>query len=147
MAKKSKRVKYSPVPPSGKSIRVPSDIHTIDQQTFKWRVNDNYIDYDHQDWGWNKVGIQEFFQELLHRLHDYESMTWADLLNRRSCHYMPIEKIVNEAQRRLSQRCLDIENLVQIDMKQPCRLWGYRDRQILYLIWHDPQHTVYQVQR
>ena len=121
------------------------DPTSFDDTNFKWRVHNNYIDYDHEEWGWGKVTIQKFFKELLNRLQDYETMTWDEILHRDSCHDMEVSKLCAEAQRRLFQIHSDIDTLHQLDMEQPCRLWGYRDRQILYLIWHDPNHNVYPV--
>ena len=92
-----------------------------------------------------KVKIQEFFQNILPRLQDYETMTWNDILRRDHCHDWVVSEICAKAQQRLREIHPDIDTLHQIDMQQLCRLWGYRDRQTLYLIWHDPQHTVYPV--
>jgi len=132
-------------PKFDRTPRKLTDPISFDDTNFKWRVHNNYIDYDHEEWGWGKVTIQEFFKELLNRLQDYETMTWNEVLRRDSCHDMEASKLSPAAQRRLLQILPDIDTLHQLDMKQPCRLWGYRDRQILYLIWHDPKHTIYPV--
>jgi len=142
---KRKRVKSTYQPSSKKAVRIAESVDGLRQLNFKWRVDDRYIDYDHEEWGWGKVTIQEFFKELLNRLQDYETMTWDEVLRRDSCHDMEASKLSPAAQQRLLQILPDIDTLHQLDMKQPCRLWGYRDRQVLYLIWHDPKHTVYPV--
>lgn len=56
---------------------------------------------------------------------------------------MPISQIESKAQSRLYDRCGDIDTLHQIDIDRRCRLWGHKKGQFLYLIWHDPNHTVY----
>ena len=142
---KRKRVRSSYQPSSKKAVHITENVDGLRQLNFKWCVDDKYIDYDHEEWGWGKVTIQEFFRELLHRLQDYETMTWDEVLRRDSCHDMEASRLSQEAQRRLLQILPEIDTLHQLDMKQPCRLWGYRDRQVLYLIWHDPHHTVYPV--
>ena len=142
---KRKRVKSSYQPSSTKAVHIVENVDGLRHLNFRWRVDDRYIDYDHEEWGWGKVTIQEFFKELLNRLQDYETMTWNEVLRRDSCHDMEASKLSPAAQRRLLQILPDIDTLHQLDMKHPCRLWGYRDRQILYLIWHDPKHTVYPV--
>ena len=142
---KRKRAKSSYQPSSKKVVHIAENVDGLRKLNFKWRVDDRYIDYDHEEWGWGKVTIQEFFKELLNRLQDYETMTWDEVLRRDSCHDMEASKLSPEAQRRLLQILPEIDTLHQLDMKQPCRLWGYRDRQVLYLIWHDPKHTVYPV--
>ncbi len=142
---KRKRAKSNFRPKPQKVPRIAENVDGLRQLKFRWRVDDRYIDYNHEEWGWGKVTIQEFFKELLNRLQDYETMTWGEVLRRDSCHDMEASKLSPAAQRRLLQILPDIDTLHQLDMKQPCRLWGYRDRQILYLIWHDPKHTVYPV--
>jgi len=142
---KRKRVKSSYQPSSTKAVYIVENVDGLRHLNFRWRVDGRYIDYDHEEWGWGKVTIQEFFKELLNRLQDCETMTWNEVLRRDSCHDMEASKLSPAAQRRLLQILPDIDTLHQLDMKQPCRLWGYRDRQILYLIWHDPKHTVYPV--
>ncbi len=142
---KRKRAKSSYQPSSTKAARIVENVDGLRSLNFRWRVDDRYIDYDQEEWGWGKVTIQEYFKELLNRLHDYETMTWDEVLRRDSCHDMEASELSPAAQRRLLQILPDIDTLHQLDMKQPCRLWGYRDRQTLYLIWHDPKHTVYPV--
>lgn len=142
---KRKRAKSDFQPRQRKAVRIAEDVDGLRSLNFKWRADERYIDYDHREWGWKKVKIKEFFQKLLPRLQDYETMTWDEVLRRDSCHDMEASKLSPAAQRRLLQILPDIDTLHQLDMKQPCRLWGYRDRQILYLIWHDPKHTVYPV--
>lgn len=142
---KRKRAKAKYQPSIKKTAHIAENVDGLRQLNFKWRVDDRYIDYDHEKWGWGKVTIQKFFKELLHRLQDYETMTWDEILRRNSCHDMEVSELCGEAQRRLLQIHPDVDTLHQLAMKQPCRLWGYRDRQVLYLIWHDPNHTVYPV--
>jgi hypothetical protein len=36
----------------------------------------------------------------------------------------------------------DIDILYQVDISEFGRVFGYRDRMLFYLIWHDPNHTV-----
>ena len=145
MGKRQPSKKKGVTPKFDRTPRKLTDPISFDDTNFKWRVHDNYIDYDHAEWGWGNVTIQVFFKDLLRRLQDYETMTWDEVMRRNSCHNMEASKLCQEAQRRLIQILPEIDTLHQLDMKQPCRLWGYRDRQVLYLIWHDPQHTVYPV--
>ena len=133
-------------PPPQRKPRSIEDVGTIGAQLFRWRANNKYIDYDHTDWGWGKLSCRDFFNILIARLHDFEQSTWADLEKRKSCHPMPVENIEDKAQQRLYEICGDeIDSLYQVDINQQCRLWGYRDRTIFYLIWHDPKHSVYLV--
>ncbi|MFC1933087.1 hypothetical protein ACFLXU_05625 [Chloroflexota bacterium] len=144
MARKKPRIAQTPQ--AKKKPRTIEDISSIGRSYFRWRVNNKYVDYDHKEWGWGHLSCKDFFQILVERLHDYEQTTWDDLSRRQSCHPMPIDIIEPEAQGRLCELCgSEVDSLYQVDISQRCRLWGYRDRTIFYLIWHDPEHTVYKV--
>lgn len=139
---KRKQVKSKFHPTPQKSVHIAEDVDSYRRQNFKWRVIEKYIDYDDEEWGWKQVDIRRFFQKLLPRLHDYETMTWDEIFRRQSCHSWEIGEIPIKAQRKLREKYPENETFHQIDMEQPCRLLGIRDRQILYLIWYDPHHTV-----
>ena len=143
-----KQVKYGQKPPDSTKIpRVPDAANQLDGKLFKWRVSPNYTDYEHQEWGWGQVPITEFFDMLIDRLHNYEDMTWQDLLSRKHCHGITVDRIDNKAQDRLREVCRDIDVLHQIDFGKLGRLWGYRDRRTFFLIWRDKKHTVYKCKR
>jgi len=142
---KRKRVKSSYQPSSTKAVHIAENVDGLRHLNFRWRVDDRYIDYDHKEWGWEKVTIQKFFKELLNRLQDYETMTWDEILRHQSCHDMEASELCGDAQRRLQEMRLDIDTLHQLQITQKYRLWGFRHLQTFYLIWHDPNHTVYPV--
>jgi len=147
MSKRQRRAKFSTPPLQTKSPRIAESVDDLTTLNFKWRMDEVYIDYDHEEWGWEQVGIRQFFQCLLPRLQEYETMTWNEIVQRPSCHPMEVSKVCRAAKRRLQEIHPEIDTLHQIDMQQPCRLWGYRDRQILYIIWHDPNHSVYPLKK
>jgi len=144
---KKKTIRAGKIPKGKKEVRIPSEADKFGEQLFKWRVNYSYIDLDHEEWGWSKLRVRDFFDILVNRLHGYETMTWDDLLRRKSCHPMPISEIETKAKDRLSETCEGIDTLHQIDIDRRCRLWGYKGGQFLYLIWHDPHHTVCSIRR
>lgn len=147
MSKQQKRAKFSTSPLRRKAPHIAENVDALATLTFKWRMSEPYIDYDHEEWGWGQVEIRQFFQYLLPRLQDYETMTWNEITQRTSCHPIGVSRICSAAKRRLQEIHPDIDTLHQIDMRQPCRLWGYRDRQTLYIIWHDPNHSVYPLKK
>jgi len=143
-----KKPRVAQIPRVKKKPRTIEDVNSIGKAYFRWRVNNKYVDYGHREWGWGHLTCRDFFQILIERLHDYEQTTWDDLSQRHSCHPMPIENIQPDAQERLCEVCgSEIDSLYQVDINPRCRLWGYRDRAIFYLIWHDPKHTVYRVKK
>ena len=147
MPKRQRRATFRTPPSEGKTPHIAENVDVLTTLNFKWRMSEEYIDYDHEEWGWGQVRIRQFFHHLLPRLQDYETMTWNDVTQRPSCHPMEVSRICPAAKRRLQETHPDIDTLHQIDMQQPCRLWGYRDKQILYIIWYDPHHSVYPLKR
>lgn len=145
---KNKKPRIQAAPSSTKIPRALEEPSQLGSKLFKWRVNSKYIDFDHQEWGWGHLTCKYFFQTLIERLHEYESMPWDEIARRDSCHPMPVQNIEPAAQDRLREMFNnEIDTLYQVDTTKRCRLWGYRDRTIFYLIWHDPNHTVYRVKK
>jgi hypothetical protein len=145
---KDKRPRTRYIPQQDKVPRKIEEPNNLGSSYFKWKVNDRFVDYDHKEWGWGQLTCRDFFKILTERLHEYESMTWDDLSRRHSCHNMPVENIEKTAQDRLCDICdAEVDSLYQVDINPRCRLWGYRDRTIFYLIWHDPNHSVYKTEK
>jgi hypothetical protein len=145
---KNNKPRIRQLPQANKVPRKLEEPEKLGSSLFRWRVNPRYVDFKHHEWGWGKLSCKDFFDILAERLHEYEQMTWDNLSQRRSCHPMPVENIKLEAQGRLCEICgNEIDSLYQVDINPRCRLWGYRDRAIFYLIWHDPDHTVYQTEK
>jgi len=142
MAKKPKpSIVRAPV--TNKIPHTSKEINDIENKLFRWRINSNFIDLDHDEWGWkNHLDIKGFFDLLEKHLHRYESTEWHELQRQKSCHPLPVEKTVDKAQRRLSDRCPDIDSLFQVSVGNKRRVWGVRKEDIFYLIWYDPDHTV-----
>lgn len=142
MPKRKPRRRKELGPPGAKNPLRLQDPDALENKLFRWRATDEYIDYNDEDWGWGQVTIQVFFQEILPRLQQYETMTWSDIFRRNSCHYWDINKMPTKARNKLKRKYPQHDTFHQIDILQPCRLLGWRDRQILFLIWYDPNHTI-----
>jgi hypothetical protein len=88
-------------------------------------------------------------QNIENRLHEYERIRWSELTG--SSHPLPINRIIPKAQRRFFELGYgDYENLYQFDIRnggQKQRLWGLRVENIFKILWWDPRHEVYPVQK
>jgi hypothetical protein len=140
---KRPRKKYSQNPHSKKSPKIVQNPDLYEDVQFKWRVNNKYIDYDDEEWGWGKVLINSFFDKCLTFLQHYEDMSWARMKEEQHCHPVALKDITKRAQNRIFKLFGDIDDLYQVKAEGKCRLFGRKDRQIFYLIWHDENHTVY----
>ena len=130
-------------PPKTKTPVSVEDVNALENMQFKWRATPQYVDYDEKDWGWDNVAIKRFFNKCLKRLQHYEGMTWVQIKEADNCHPVPLRDIVPKAQKRIASRYRDMDDLWQVKAEGICRLFGRKDRQIFYLIWHDEHHTVY----
>ena len=107
---------------------------------FCWRMND--VDWD-GPWGWQKVTTVELIRTIIPKLHDYETMTWAQVDGPSGSHFVDFEQLCSEAQRRLSEiGKTEQAQLFSLRMTGPKRIWGIRDVKILRLLWWDPEHSV-----
>jgi hypothetical protein len=138
-----KKPKSAYNPPKNKIPVTVEDVHALENMQFKWRATPQYVDYDEEEWGWGNVAMERFFNKCLKHLQHYENMTWAQIKEADNCHPVPLGDIVAKAQRRIVSKHGDMDDLWQVKAEGRCRLFGHKDRQIFYLIWHDKYHTVY----
>lgn len=88
--------------------------------------------------------------DIIGLLCEYEKMTWSEATQRRHTHPMPTHKICKRARNRLIELGHDdAANLYQIEIAggYKRRLWGFRQQNILQILWWDPNHTVYPTKR
>ena len=139
--RKKPKSKYNP--PKNKIPVTVEDVYALENMQFKWRATAQYVDYDEEEWGWGRVGMKRFFNKCLKYLQHYENMTWAKIKETDNCHPVPLVDIVSKAQKRIISKYGDMDALWQVKAEGICRLFGRKDGQTFYLIWHDERHTVY----
>ena len=140
MAKKKPKKSKALNPRSEKIPRKLQDPISHDASSFLWRVNNNYIDYGHPEFGWGKVEILFFLQKIVQVLQGYEGLTWYEVKEKGHCHPWGLDEIPRECYRRLEERQIDVEQLYQIGLGNKPRIIGYKDRAIFYLMWWDAEH-------
>ncbi len=147
MAKKHKRPGKGFNPGSSKKPRITPEA----PQPFRWRAD--YADLSSQVWGWSRVAISEFFRHILKKLHQLEDSNWNELIGQDQVHFMSPSDIAREAQKRIE--ALTAEGIIPEDLTGEylaslrftgrARVWGYKVGKYFYMIWWDPDHTVYPV--
>jgi hypothetical protein len=137
---KKKKPFYSVRPPTKKkprTIEVPED---FESQTIVWHISTICRE---GNWGWEKVGREVFWKDIVKKLSLLESMTWANIKAGRRGKTIPVSRICREAQRHLSAiRQDDTDKLFELRLSAKERVWGIRDRRVLRVLWWDPKHTV-----
>lgn len=100
------------------------------------------------NWGWRSVAARVWWNEILPKLQDLESMTWAEIMQAaggrtrgNNNHFVQVEKLTGQAKARLAEiRQEDVSELFSLRLTATTRIYGIRDRRALKLLWYDPYH-------
>ncbi|HUX58326.1 MAG TPA: hypothetical protein VMV77_15245 [Bacteroidales bacterium] len=134
---KSPKQEFNPM--SGKTPRHKVDVINYQTQHPSWQIA--RIDMDGR-WGWNNIEESELKTEVLSKIKNFESNTWAEILGDNN-HEVSIGKINKDAQKRLDElKLYDIESLVSLRLSNKKRIWGIRVAAVLKILWWDPFHEV-----
>ncbi|GGK35401.1 hypothetical protein [Salinarimonas ramus] len=96
---------------------------------------------------WIAFETADKFKEVIDRLHDFETKSWNDLLGA-GCHPIEVYRLEKEARDRLRaiQRD-DLDELMSFRVAGAHRLWCVRERNIMRILWWDPDHMVYRTEK
>lgn len=120
----------------------PSDARAL----FTWRVADKYIDYHYDKLGWcNCESAVSLLSGVVKELQAYEGLSWQTI-RQKSRHNHPWK--FHELPKYLRDRLINtgkdyLSELYQLALGSDCRIWGFKDIAIFYLIWYDPDHEGY----
>jgi hypothetical protein len=84
-------------------------------------------------------------EQILRRLSDFESMTWAEMRlgKHPPAKPIPIQHLCAQAQARLAEiRQDDFDALWELHVAGLPRLWGIRTQAVFNLLWFDLDHAV-----
>ena len=140
MTRKKPTIKHEPdstkKPRSDPSLEKPFNLQPA------WQIS--WIDLA-GEWGWTNIDKQYFFNTIVPRIKNLETMCWKDILSRDN-HEIPVAKIDRKAQKRLEELELDdYDLLVSLRFGSRERMWGIRVQNTLKILWWDPRHEVYPV--
>lgn len=106
-----------------------------------WQVG--AIDMHGAEWGWDKIDRELLFNEIFPKLKNFETMTWGQVLAQGN-HEVSTSQICQDAKKRLEKLKLDdYDKIVSLRLSGKQRIWGIRNKDILRLLWWDPEHQVY----
>jgi len=142
---KNKTAKFKYAPQTEKSARINPQHSNTEFERPSWVLSIMDID---GPWGW-KIDANKML-EIRQTLSNYESMNWREILQNHNsgCHSIPTSKICKEAQVRLVElRQDDTDDLISLRKTGKERIWGIKDRDVLKILWWDPNHEVYPVEK
>lgn len=89
---------------------------------------------------WPKGQPEEL--EIVNKLHDFDSMTWADIQGKQH-HYLSTSSLSRQAIKRLVDIKLDDEadNLFSFHLQGKPRVIAIKHGNIAKLLWYDPEHS------
>lgn len=96
------------------------------------------------EWGWDEVTAEDL--ALVHTMMvNFETMRMGEILGaQKQSKSIPTENLPAAALSRLSQIGRDDETgLVELRLGGAQRLWGLRRDSLIYVLWWDPDHTVF----
>lgn len=104
---------------------------------------------DHEgEWGWDKVTKEELIEEILPKIKSFETMSFAQLAPQRSNHHsMPVKNLSQPAKNRITEIALNQDDLFSFKISGQKRLWGTTVENEFHVLWWDPEHTVYPVDK
>lgn len=138
---KKKKPSHLASPPTKKEPRRFEKPEDFESQTIVWHINTICRE---GNWGWEKVGREVFWKDIVKKLSSFESMTWAKIKAGKCGKTILVSKICSDARRHLSEIGRDDEEkLFELRLSGKKRVWGIRDRRVLRVLWWDPEHTVY----
>ena len=139
MAKRDKRARRQERPSPTKVPRVGSSGNEVARSQFRWRVEN--VDFDGR-WGWENSNIRTLFEEVIPKLHNFETMTWSELEGADQHHFVSVINICPEAQCRLADLGHECDDLFSLRLTGRRRVWGPREGTIMKILWWDPDHSV-----
>lgn len=85
---------------------------------------------------------KDILLHIISRLKDFERATWLEI-EKGGSHFIPVNKIIGDAQRRLQElRLDDTSDLFSLRLSSLERLWGFRSNEVFSVLWWDPGHQI-----
>ena len=135
------------LPASGKRPRTaPRGNPTLhDSETIVWAFG---IADPEGLWGWRTAAARIWWTDILPKLRDFESMTWAEIIRAaggrtrgNNSHFVDVRNLTGQAKARLVEIGQDdVSALFSLRLSSTERIYGIRDRRALKLLWFDPHH-------
>ena len=101
-------------------------------------------------WGWRTIGKGRWEKEILPKLCNFESMTWAGIeeasggrKSGNNSHFVNVDTLSRAAKKRLRDIEMDdIDQLFSLRLAGKIRLYGKRIGRVFQIIWFDFNHEI-----
>lgn len=94
-------------------------------------------------YGWHTLDGSTLLY-IREKLAHFETMTWNEILiaAKKRNHSIAVADLSPEAQQRLEDLGLGLDEVVSLRLSGPERVFGYLENGVLVLLWWDPEHQV-----
>ena len=111
------------------------------------------MDNGYKKWGF--IHANDINESIISKLKAFEGMTWGEIMqisggrNRgTNSHFENISDLIPEAQKRWKELKLDeYDRIFSLRLAGTQRLYGILENGILKIVWHDPIHEIYSINR
>jgi hypothetical protein len=100
-------------------------------------------------WGWHGLTTTEV-QYVHEKLSHFERMTWREILmdSKKQNHSVGVWQLCSAAQKRLEELGYgDLKRITSLRLAGRERVWGVMQEGVLAVLWWDPNHEVYSVEK
>jgi hypothetical protein len=120
----------------------------LDPQLFRWTA----VSVDHAfsgAWDWDLRGREA--QHVLTVLQEMSDLTWREVKalethskrqTHRLHHSQPVDSVCRDAQQRLDELELQVQELFRLRHGNLVRIWGYVQGATFHILWFDRDHSV-----
>jgi len=102
-----------------------------------------------EPFGWHTSEQGELLQ-VKQRFASFESMTWKQILCQAGYrnHFVSRDRLCADAQKRLREMGQDdVDSVISLGITQKSRVFGIMEHNVLKVLWWDPEHLVYPVEK
>lgn len=100
---------------------------------------------------WSIKNCNSFYEEILDKLISFEGQTWAEIQsaaggrrNGTNSHFENVCDLTKDAQKRIKELKLDIDQIFSLRLTATLRLYGILEDGVFNILWYDPNHEIYE---
>lgn len=133
-----------------KSAKGKTIAEDVKEEKFRWTT---YTCDFEGPFGWSHVDLKELHLDIIPKLQNFETQTWSELETQSGGHhhFSKVSDFSEAARKRLDEIVEHKEGiyaeLFSLRLQGSVRIWGVKERAKLQILWYDPDHQVYPVEK
>jgi len=139
--RRKKQAQQNIEPLSSKKPRGSALADNVEKSHFMWDTKQAEFD---GLFSWKGCSHETLLTEVIPKLQACQSISWESL-GQNGSHQVSTNQLCKEAFARLKEHIDpdgNIDRLYSLRLSGKQRIWGFRDRHMLCILWWDPEHRV-----